>query len=347
MLAKNMGPGISVVREEYIKHKTEYDNGLLPIPFEIDLRGLKPGFISTATLTALLSVCYNLRKTFGQPIPAWLDWNPEVQRFLASLRFFQLANSLKIFKWLPGEEIIGGYTVSKIQESSTIVVFTNSMNYDDIKDRYAEVRRQLWDQIAPRLAFNIQDLVSNLREESAGIITNATLELIINGLIHGESETFVGIQRRSRTRLTVTVCDSGIGFPLSLAKTTNDILLSRKENLEGILYGCLATDSFESGLTRAIESVLNYKESYNQNYENEGYVVVSSFDAEVRWQKYNWERAKQITLEPSNNLQLKNNLAKIKRLRFDQSEGHETGYFLKYADNVSIKGTRITFEIGI
>jgi hypothetical protein len=165
--------------------------------------------------------------------------------------------------------------------------------------------------------------------------------------MHGEDVAFVGLQRTSK-RITVSVCDAGVGFLKSLRRTYPDLpFIAQMNHADALLFGCLAQKR-EHGLRLAINEVLKYdNEKSIFNTSNEGWVVISSFDTEIRWQKMNWGRAikrfDQFDVNKSK-ISAEDFLGSPKK-RFVDGKDFEDGYWRRSEE--FLIGTRITFEIPV
>src|SRR6185437_10147132 len=71
-----------------------------------DFSYIQSGKINMSTLTAFLSIAYNLRKLYGKSMPTIMKWDPYVLRFLSDVNFFKIAKELDILQWHPN--LIGG-----------------------------------------------------------------------------------------------------------------------------------------------------------------------------------------------------------------------------------------------
>lgn len=347
----NIGPLTSLSSLNYYLSKKigsirdSYANGSTP-DFIFDLTHLQYKSISIAALTALLSTSKRIRDFIGYPIPALLKWDPLVQGFLNDIGFFEISQKFKIFDWRP-ERIVGGFVRGTTNSSTRILYFAdvhpeNRLTFDSL----GSLKAQLKQKIRPNFSLRCESILHDIEGLNADIINKATLELIVNSLIHGQEIAFVGIQR-SKRGVTISVCDSGIGFPRSLKKIFgNDHKLSNLSNIEGIVVGSLIQKN-EHGLRQAISEITNIKEALDVgNYENEGWVVISSYDSEIRWQKANWVMA----CDKTENINFVDGAGfNYIDIIGDPVSGYQTsesfygGYWKKYND--FLIGTRITFEV--
>lgn len=332
----HLGPKFQEIRESYLKGETP--------DFVFDLRNLQYSKqISIAALTAFLSNSKRMSDFLGFPIPAILNWDPELQGFLADIGFFDTSEKHKIFNWGPAN-LIGGFHRGKTNP------FTKILHYSDIQHLKTEldlhsigkIKAILKQRIAPNFLMRCSGIFQGFDDKLEAVLSNTALELIVNSLIHAEDIAFVSVQRTS-TRITISVCDSGIGFSKSLKRTfKKHRLYESLSNEDAILTGCLVQKN-EHGLRLAISEVLNYKELSDDD-ENEGWVIISSYDTEVRWQKKNWRKSIEY-FDTGTNYQN----PKIQEIMgpsvkdFIERSKVEEGYWRKYESYLI--GTRITFEI--
>ncbi len=337
-LSYYLGPKLKELRENYL-------SGITP-NLLLDLSSLEYGKMNISALIALLAICKKVRDFIGYPIPTMIRWDPKVQGFLSDIDFFKTSDQLDLFKWQP-EGIIGGYKRGNINPNTKILFYRDIRPIKDLNNDLIGIEKaKLKQKIAPHFLMKCSNLFTNMEEEIEDRVSNTTLELIANSLMHAEDIAFVGLQR-SNKRITVAVCDGGIGFAKSLPRTYPTIdMFKNLSHVEGIVIGSLIQQN-QHGLRLAINEVLNFDE-YDRNFEiNEGYVTISSFDSEIRWQKYNWLKA----LNYFENFDTRNSVLDcedflgISVSEYLSKEELNRGYWKKY-DNILI-GTRITFEINL
>ena len=153
----------------------------------------------------------------------------------------------------------------------------------------------------------------------------------MNSLLHGNEVAFVGVQRSSKG-ITTAICDSGIGFPKSMQR--NFTWLRDKNLLEhskALILASLMSKN-KIGLYRAIDDVLL----------TNGYVVMSSFNAEIRWENSLWEKAKDLKIEQDGQIFDLQKLGKPLIGYRDIQEIYQ-GYYKEY--DSFLVGSRISFEI--
>jgi hypothetical protein len=178
-------------------------------------------------------------------------------------------------------------------------------------------------------------------------VSKTAVELIVNSLVHGKSIVFVGLQRTSK-RVTVAISDSGIGFPKSLQNNFSE--LKNKpllDHTQGLLLGCIIKTN-EHGIRLALNDILNLESIlYKDILSNDGWLVVSSYDTEIRWQKLNWLKVLQ-SVDNNNIIESVTNPIELLGEPVDykiQLEDKKTGYWQRF-DNY-IRGSRFVFEIPI
>lgn len=333
-----LSPKFKQIRELYL-------SGITP-RITLDLRNLEYGNISISALTGLLCNCKKLRDFLGYAIPTVLKWDPQIQGFLSDIEFFKTAERFKIFQWIP-EGIIGGYKLGTINPNTKILFYADIKPFKNIDiSEIGIAKASLKQKIAPNFLMRCASLFNDFDDRLEDVIVNTTLELIVNSLMHAEDVAFVGLQR-TKNRITISVCDSGIGFSKSLKRTYPQISHFKDlTSVEGIFIGSLIQRNAH-GLRLAINEVLNFDELYPSFDFNEGWVIISSFDTELRWQKSNW--AKALNYIDSNTFESKKpDILKIfgpPLTNYAEKEKINLGYWKKY-ENILI-GTRITFEIKI
>ena len=310
---------------------------------ELDLRNLSVGFISIPALASLLSVTRRISEYVNYPIETYFSLNPVIQSFLNSVDFFSLALKLNILTW--DNSTVGGFFKSSINPNTRILYFGDVIY--DIESYSSEdlilLKALHKEKIGPNLKFRISEIFKNFDSKLQNIIENTTLELIMNCLIHGKDYAFVGIQRTSK-RITISVCDSGIGFQKSLKnsykKYYKDVDLNNAQSI--VIASMIQEDGH--GLKGAISQVLNYN-GFNFNFDNHGWVIISSFDTEIRWQKKNWDKA----LSFYDKYSIRNHPPDLTYILGSPTktllskERLEKGYWKKF-DHLLV-GSRVTFEI--
>ena len=310
-----------------------------------DLRYIIYPKVNLSALTAFLSLSRKIREATGKPSELIINWEPNMLRFLTDVDFFFIARKLDIFQW--DENMIGGFVSGKTNPNTKLLYFGDVNSVESIKNHFDSLsffKKQFKQKITPNFSLRCSEILRGFSGSIINLITNTTIELIVNCLIHGEDVAFVGLQRTSK-RITITVCDSGVGFKKSLNKYLNKDISHSISHSQALLIGSMMQQE-EHGLRLAISQVLNYSEEYplNDLFQNEGWVIMSSFDTEIRWQKANWSLAKEAfdsvdlhTLVPSMEYFLGEK--KVNYNTYESLGGH-----WKIFSNFLI-GSRITFEI--
>jgi hypothetical protein len=325
------------LREDYLSGKTP--------EIIFDLRNVEYRRMHISALAALLSISKRVRDFTNKPIPLMLKWDPEVQAYWADIGFFEIDKRFEIFQWPEG--YVGGFERGKTNPWTKILYFAdiNPQEQFESLDDLIEFKKILKQKIAPNFLLRCAAIFNGLNGHFGNMVSNTALELIVNSLIHAESVAFVGIAR-SHKRISISVCDTGIGFIKSLARTYPKIISSSNiTHAGGIILGSLIQKK-EHGLRLAINEVLGYEDFVSDfDNENEGWVVVSSYDCEVRWQKRNWGIAKQKfdALEGFENFPNENYFLGEPMKEFVEREKILEGYWKRYSN--FLMGTRITFEI--
>lgn len=347
--AINVGPLTSFnsivyhLSKEFLLIRNDYILGKRP-KFHFDLSDLKKDTISLPALAAFLATGKKLSDFVGYPIPIKMLWNPQVIAFLIDCQFIAIATKLKIFDF--SETTIGAMRLhDEYLNPNTRLIY-----FGDIKP----ISNISQDNIGSEKASHKQKIIGNLRVRCANVfkgfdsklentIINTTLELIVNSLMHGEEVAFVALQRSSKN-IIISVCDSGIGFRKSLARTYDYEHFKKLSDSEAILIGSLIQKNLH-GLRLAITEVLNFDEEDIGDNINEGSVIVSSFNAEIRWQKNNWAKAIKYFDEIDiikQNPDLNSVFGPPLKSYVDRDRIEE-GYYKTY--NHFLIGTRISFEI--
>ena len=299
-----------------------------------DLRNISPYGASISALTAFLSISKRIRDFIGQPIKILIHWQPEFQGFLSDIGFVNIAKDFDLYDW---QGMLGGYKTGTTNPKTKIFYYDNIPNLD--RNEQEEVirwkdssRQEIKHSIIFRISnlFNSKYFYEEWSKNLESVLTITTAELVVNSLLHGNDVAFVGVQR-SKKGITTAICDSGIGFPKSLL--SNSKFNPSFANLNH--YQALVIASLQSknkiGLFRAIDDII----------ESQGYVIMSSFNTEIRWEYELWNQAKLIENKSvilQNEAVLGNPLSGYGDLNRVQR-----GYY-KYFEN-SLVGTRITFEI--
>lgn len=334
-----LGPSINELRNRFMHGDFS--------EIKFDLRNLVHQKISISALTAFLTISSKIREATGKPIELLFNWDPNILSFLTDIEFFKISEKLDIFYW--DERLIGGFQLNKTNPSTKLIYFSDkrSMTISNFLSEtelinYKSILKQ---KIAPNFVLRCSDVMTGLNQPMINTITNSAVELIVNSLIHGQDIAIVGLQRSSK-RITISVSDGGIGFKKSIIKTFGNKYKNINHS-QSLMIGSLIQKK-EHGLRLAIEEVLNFNNIYNTQdlLANEGWVNMSTYDSEIRWQKLNWAKAKEKFDKLNENEELKPTEEYLgdskQRIEFIDTT---YGYWKQHP--YSLIGTRITFEISL
>ncbi len=321
-----LSPGLDKLRSDYAKGKQT-----IPV---WDLRNISPKGVAISALVSFLSIAKKIRDFIGQPIEVLSLWQPEFQGFLSDIGFVQISKEFDLFDW---KGMLGGFSSGKTNPNTKIFYYSNLPsnfdNHDAIVAWKDSKRQDIKHSMLIKLnnIFDSKMIDERWSQNLESVLTITAAELIVNSLLHGRDIAFVGVQRSSK-RITTTICDSGSGFPKSM-RQNHSWLKDRKllRHVDALLIASLLSKN-KIGLYRAIDDVIL----------TGGYVIISSFDCEIRWQHSIWEIAK-LALET-------NGLSKIKLEDigspiegFVETGRIQQGYYKTYP--TFLVGSRITFEI--
>jgi len=251
-----------------------------------DLSHVEPRHMSMAGLTAFLALAQRLRQFTGHASPAQIRWDPDVLAFWDDIGLLDIADQHDLFVWPRG--VMGGYTRGIGNPYTKILVFAFSdAEVPGVTDPSATEAWKNWkrDLVQEDISLRCGSLFrhrTGMREFPERVrvhVAMTTAELVENALLHGRSPAFVGLQR-SPVGVTATVCDSGCGFRDSIRHRLDQSGDTLVTDMEALLIGSLINrEGF--GLRRAIDNVV----------DRDGWVVLSSFGAEVRWRPRLWAAA--------------------------------------------------------
>jgi hypothetical protein len=318
---------LKILRDSYLLGK-----GLIPV---WDLRNIPPKGASIAALTAFLSISKTVRDFIGQPINVLSFWQPEFQGFLADIGFLRIAQEFDLYNW---DGMLGGYSNNKNNPSTKIFYYSDvpKIDYSDQEEiiNWKDSKRQ---DIKHSINFRLNNLFNHdsfhqmWSANLESIFTITLSELVVNSLLHGKDIAFVGVQR-TRKGISTSVCDSGRGFLRSMLDSKSNFQETLdNSNLQALLL-CSLQSKNKIGLFRAINDVIL----------SNGYVSISSFDAEIVWRENLWNDAKSL----ENKIGIENISSELLGGHingFADTETFANGYMRKY-DNYLV-GSRITFEI--
>lgn len=335
-LHKYIGKKLASLRQLYL-------DGYSP-QVKWDANQLRYGKVSMAGLTAFLSVAYGVSSFIGKPQKIEFIWQPDLLGFLKDISFIEISKKLNIFIF--ESERIGGIPHNKTNPNTKIIYYSDILDEDLIGDELKEYKDYLKTKIRPNFNIRCSEIFKYINNDKLeNIVSKTAVELIVNGLVHGKSLVFVGLQRTSK-RITVAVCDSGMGFPKSLKNNFNKIdntsLLSHPIAL---LLGCIIQTK-EHGIRLALNEVLDMKSIlYKDIFSNDGWMIASSFNTEIRWQKYNWKRVLE-NIDDNYIVESANNIDVLLGEPVDfyiNNDDRKTGYWQHF--DYPIKGSRFVFEI--
>jgi len=299
------------------------------------LNKLEQYSINMATLTAFLSVAYRLRKYSNQPQEILMDWKPPVLAFLTDVSFFRIAENLDLFTW--DERLIGGFKCGETNPNTGIFFFENKsiVEKDNLNDwiKWKDNNRQEIQYYINSTCYNIfnpEHQSYQFSQKLTDTLSSTATELALNSIMHGRETAFIGAQRSSE-RITVSVCDCGVGFVNSLKKI-NSSLDTSISHIKGVLIGSIINKK-EYGLLEAINSVL----------EHNGWVIISSYDGEVCFKPSLWNKIKYLSPDDIIKEKIEDLLGdQVKQITYDVKQ---IGYWRQLYK--TLRGTRITFEIPV
>lgn len=321
-----LGTQLDELRESYIKGEK-----VIPV---WDLRNISPYGVSISALTAFLSISKKIRDFIGQPIKILIHWQPDFQGFLSDIGFVQIAKEFDLYDW---QGMLGGYKMGNTNPKTKIFYYSNlpeidKNDLDQIIEWKDTKRQEIKHSIVFRLSnlFDSKYLYETWSQHLESVLTITAAELVVNSLLHGNEIAFVGVQR-SRTGITTAICDSGVGFPKSLKfNSKNTSIFKNLTHFQALVLASLQSKN-KIGLFRAIDDVIG----------TEGYVIMSSFNTEIRWEHDYWEQAKSL----DNKFKIVENEKTLGEplSGYANMERVLKGYH-KIFDS-SLVGSRITFEI--
>ncbi len=312
---------------------------------EWDLRQVESGHMSMAALAAFLAIADRLRQFSGHSHEAKVLHKPRVFAFWDDVRFFRIAKEFDLLRWSP-ENIVGGYGdfLGHTFGGSKILDFpkpTRIPNWDEGSTRTAwknESRERLTNDLLARCGsvFDPRRRLEGRKKELPGCVAKTTAELVLNSHSWGDSSAFVGLQR-SPVGITVAACDSGRGLRTTLAQQAGRISFPRfRDHLEAIILASFLRMQ-EYGLFKVIQDVVDL----------DGWVLVSSYDAEIVWGRELWNRA--VELVNGDILQHKDIATLVAALggpvsRTPQNRAERRkGYLRRFRHG--LRGTRMSFEL--
>lgn len=337
-LVYHLSSEFKLIREAYLRGETP--------EFYLDLTSIRPKSMHISAVTALLCFGKKLSSFIGYSIPTLFFWEPETLNFLNSIEFFNISKKLEIFDFYP-RGIVGGFRKEKyhFNPNSKIIYYADIFPMKDIDAEDIGLEKA---KHKSKIAGNFKLLSSSvLRGISSSLenkIANAALELIVNSLMHAEEIAFVGLMRTKR-KIVVSICDAGIGFPKALSRAYKSESFNNLTHAQGIFIGSLVQRR-EHGLRLAISELLNDREvTFNNTKEDFGWVVISSYNTEIRWEKELWNKA----LAEFDDIKLEEFIPPLESILGNKMESYvdkediAKGYWKVYEH--FLIGTRISFEI--
>lgn len=332
-LAYNLATQLGEIRLIYLSGSTP--------KVELDLSDMQQGLINISVIGSLLSICKQVSRTLGYPIPTKFSLNPFIQTFLNHIDFFQIARKLNILIW--DEKTVGGFWPNKFNPHTKLLYYDNIFNSIEFltTEEINKVKSYYKQEIGPNFSLRCSNIFKGFNSKLEYTVENTALELIANSLIHAKDIAIVAVQRTSK-KIIISVCDSGIGFKNSLKYSYPHLIYNKNiDNLKAIFVGSLIQEH-QHGLRKAISEIIQYDE-FELESRYKGSVLISSYDAEIKWLKPNWELA----IQYAENNNLHQEFPSFSQIFGDKdqyiSNEQPNGFWRKY--NISLVGTRIVFEI--
>lgn len=300
----------------------------------------KPVKVSISALCALLSIATSLRyRILGYAPMAKLKHDAIILGFLYDTKFKELADLFDVFNW---ESLMFENVNKESINPDTKIDFFNEIPYfpyntplESIEEWKNEKRVEIKHSLKNRFSsiFDLNYLPAAWTNDLETTLLRVTSELIVNGLLHGEDTTFIGMQRTSYG-ITISICDSGNGLIRSLKKWYSFLSRESISYVQAIVISSFINKN-RAGLFLGIEEVIKLN----------GWVTISSNRCEVRWEESLWENAKA-------NIANINLIEGLPNLQFMQNfqvtgiipkEFLQYGYYKYYP--YDIPGVKISFHI--
>lgn len=308
-----------------------------------DLSHILPKRQSIAALTAFLSVAATVSRYMNRPAYAHYKWDPAIISFWNSISLPEITTDNKILQW---NENIGYRFHNRKSQYMAIIPFLiddypRPVDRDSVSVWKDVNRAKLTDCIYEECTqlFSYYDREISRFNKTIATVSLCAAELVVNALLHGRTTTFLGLQS-SRKGVTVAVCDAGRGFQNSMkSREFVDGSQNLLTNMNSLLLGSLLNRESD-GLRSSIGAVTS----------GGGYVLMSSFEAEIRWTQYNWLKV----LEKLGNSRLKRPLSIYEyedfcgvkpRTGAVDSHAKKLGYARIWP--TPLVGSRISFEMPI
>ncbi len=312
------------------EYTAQYMKGLAP-SVTWDLSSAAPRRMSLGALTAFLATAHRLKQFAGITPNAILPQHPDVLLFWRDIGLLDLVSENEMIVWPP--HIIPDIGVLRTNPNTIVAKLGEPTPRNLTQHQWIEwkdmTRHEIKSAIDLRCArvFHRIRRRADLPTELPDIVSNATAELVLNALQHGQCTSFVGVQR-GPTRITVAVSDSGQGFLSSLA--ARNVSPPVSSHMHALIAGSLINIR-DFGLRRAIDIVTRAG----------GWVELSSQDAVLIWDRAMWLRTSQATEE-----EFSLDVA-CSSIGFSSYREHLTKQYDRQLRIVSpgVRGSRVAFEI--
>lgn len=328
-----------IVASKLHEYSELYRKGKRPT-VKINLTELIPGSVGMAALTAFMSLTDRLRNFTEKAIEIDIPWNTSLFSFLDDIGFFRLAQERDVLAIQ--NEILGGYSIGQTNPNTQLLFFDNSEvpSSEAIGDALPQWKDNIRTRVKESLLINCgnlfrpskatKDLPIELRDQVA--VTAA--ELVVNSHLWGRSPAFVGLQR-STSRITVCVCDSGIGFFNAIQTRKNLSGFTPTSHFEALVLGCVINKE-DFGLRRAIDLVTQVG----------GTVTISTYSAQITWRAILWRNwvdvVRGIDGSWGDVTKAIHDFRKLCDVLADEGDSR-VGYIKEW--DLPLRGTRVTFEI--
>lgn len=332
MLYKSISKGL--------KQFSDMHTNAINCNIEWDFRALGASSINMSALTSFLAIAKRVRKYTGQPQLTKFDWNPHVFSFLNDVNFFQIVRSNDLMHI--SDEVVNGFESNIFNPNTKIIMLPHEKhplkddNIEDWKYWKDEKRHEYKTDIITK-CYKLFDKIDDSKDFGLAkdVISKTCAELALNSIMWGNEDAFIGLQRSSRG-ISICVADCGIGFKQSLINKKHKKELSDiDDSLEALIIGSLINDE-EFGLRRAIDEVIKFN----------GWIQMSSYDAELLWGADIWNTVNNIELYNDNiSVYCKKvrTIVEDKTSMIEYYERRTKGYCRIHER--PIRGSRISFEI--
>jgi hypothetical protein len=296
----------NLIRDDFSKIKTELEASSDEIYICINDIGL--GIINLSALTMLTCVLSSIRKKYEYPFIGYIESqekelffaDPYKASFLKATNFISLTQDLRIIQWhlqknIPDLEFNPNTGIKLIDIPSIAPsVFDyydadelfnkDEMLYNIIQRRYEENSSEI-DNVYENAKTTIKnEIKSYIFNDICNVFTDRegrnlknnvisyTSEIILNSFIHGRVNPFFAVQRTGK-KITVTICDDGVGLINSFFKLHGETLNCR----QALINACKHRIQNSYGIFDVLVSVLGIdKPSFVMNDIHHGFVTISS-----------------------------------------------------------------------